>query len=357
MSYVELSAEQAVAASQITAFIEADSVSKPYLVMHGNAGTGKTTTLGAVGRQFPGAWVCTLSGRAADVLRRKTGANAMTIHSAFYKLQERGQFSDGRDRMRWKDTYAAGELDGTILMLDEVSQINKQMAEDLLRTGCRIIACGDPFQLPPIDGAQFFDTPDILLKKVRRQALDSAVLRQAHLIRLGRGYKPDGANFQVVDRLPRGLLKEVDVVLCWKNATRRMVNQIVRRERGILTTHPQAGEMVMCLTNNRDHGIFNGATYELLQDFKEGDNRIHIMVDGMSETVRNARFEGFQDTVPKYEKALSFTYSCAATVHKAQGSEWSSVVLIDEYTRSEARDNWLYTGVTRAAERITIVRQ
>lgn len=51
-----------------------------------------------------------------------------------------------------------------------------------------------------------------------------------------------------------------------------------------------------------------------------------------------------------------FDYGYALTVHKAQGSQWDDVVLFDEsFAFREHRDRWLYTAVTRAAERLTVV--
>jgi exodeoxyribonuclease-5 len=44
------------------------------------------------------------------------------------------------------------------------------------------------------------------------------------------------------------------------------------------------------------------------------------------------------------------------TVHKAQGSQWDDVALFDESdVFRENRGRWLYTGVTRAAKRLTVV--
>ena len=52
-----------------------------------------------------------------------------------------------------------------------------------------------------------------------------------------------------------------------------------------------------------------------------------------------------------------FDYGYALTVHKAQGSQWDDVVLFDEsYAFREHRARWLYTGLTRAAKRVTVVR-
>jgi exodeoxyribonuclease-5 len=44
------------------------------------------------------------------------------------------------------------------------------------------------------------------------------------------------------------------------------------------------------------------------------------------------------------------------TVHKSQGSQWDDEVLFDEsMAYGESRQRWLYTGVTRAAKRLTVV--
>ena len=52
-----------------------------------------------------------------------------------------------------------------------------------------------------------------------------------------------------------------------------------------------------------------------------------------------------------------FDYGYALTVHKAQGSQWNDIVLFDEsFAFREHRIRWLYTAITRAAERLTIIR-
>eukprot|EP01037_Dinobryon_pediforme_P023641 gene23641-25142_t len=55
-------------------------------------------------------------------------------------------------------------------------------------------------------------------------------------------------------------------------------------------------------------------------------------------------------------KSDEFDYGYALTVHKAQGSQWDEVVLFDESGAfREHRARWLYTGVTRAAAKLTVV--
>jgi exodeoxyribonuclease-5 len=51
-----------------------------------------------------------------------------------------------------------------------------------------------------------------------------------------------------------------------------------------------------------------------------------------------------------------FDFGYALTVHKAQGSQWDDVTLFDEsFAFREHRARWLYTGVTRAAKKLTLV--
>jgi exodeoxyribonuclease-5 len=59
---------------------------------------------------------------------------------------------------------------------------------------------------------------------------------------------------------------------------------------------------------------------------------------------------------PQRRKYDEFDFGYVLTVHKAQGSQWDDVVLFDEsFAFPDSRDRWLYTGVTRAAKRLTVV--
>ena len=51
-----------------------------------------------------------------------------------------------------------------------------------------------------------------------------------------------------------------------------------------------------------------------------------------------------------------FDYGYVLTVHKSQGSQWDDVVLFDEsFAFQDSRARWLYTGITRAAKRLSVV--
>ncbi len=85
--------------------------------------------------------------------------------------------------------------------------------------------------------------------------------------------------------------------------------------------------------------------------------------DAASKSVKvavlKAFFEGTESELayPMRRESDEFDYGYALTVHKAQGSQWDDVLLFDEsFAFREHRARWLYTGLTRAAKRLTIVR-
>lgn len=59
------------------------------------------------------------------------------------------------------------------------------------------------------------------------------------------------------------------------------------------------------------------------------------------------------------EAPYNFTYAYAITTHKAQGSEWDKVLLMEEnfpFEQTEHR-RWLYTGITRATKKLVVIRR
>jgi exodeoxyribonuclease-5 len=74
-------------------------------------------------------------------------------------------------------------------------------------------------------------------------------------------------------------------------------------------------------------------------------------------------YKAFDDQHWDYEARLradEFDFAYALTVHKAQGSEWDRVLLLDEshcWKQDGTAANWLYTGITRASQQLTVVSQ
>ena len=353
---VSLSEEQQHAAHKITDFIS-DAKGGDFFVIHGLAGSGKTVLLSHIARKYPDSILATITGKAASILRNKTGLSATTIHSAIYKLREEKPLPNNKYQLEWDLATQKDAWKERIVLLDECSTINEDIARDILSTGAKIIACGDPGQLPPVKGNPFFNRPDILLHEIHRQAMDSPIIRQAHNVRFNNYYNEDTDLFRVVSHVPAEEIIGADVMLTWKNATRHQLNYLKRAHLGIAQSTPLKSEPVMCLMNNKALGLFNGATYELAKDYTPYSNTIHITIDGIEIEVYNTFFENIDDQNRKWTRSVTpFTFGYAMTVHKAQGSEWNNVILADEYGKQDGWCEWCYTGITRASERILIQR-
>src|SRR5216684_1398805 len=148
----------------------------------GYAGTGKSTVAGLILRDVNvRAVTATYTGKAAHVLRRK-GVDARTIHSLIYE-----PIPDS-DPVRFRLAEESDLWDADLLVIDEVSMVDDDIADDLRAFGKKILVLGDPGQLPPIRGAGAFTRrePDFFLTEVHRQAAESPILRVATAAREGR---------------------------------------------------------------------------------------------------------------------------------------------------------------------------
>jgi exodeoxyribonuclease-5 len=340
----ELEGEQADALAAIENFLAGN---KPCFVLHGLAGTGKSTLIATLARTHSRSTLVAPTGKAASVLARKTGLEALTLHRLLYrpKVDEEGNL------VGFVEKYQPGELAGRVVLVDEASMCGAALAGDLLRTGARVVASGDPGQLPPVEQEPFFTKADVTLREIRRQAAGSSIIRQAHEVRAGRCYVSEDQNFQVIDACEAmRRLEWASVVLCWRNNTRHALNRLIRWRRRRLppAAPPTPGEPVMCLENHQS-GIMNG------EIFTVGDYdpvRGLLLEDGPG-WLDSPWFEWLSPTGKQPRRRAAFALGYAITTHKSQGSEWPNVLVLDEFTGAD-RARWLYTSITRASAAICI---
>jgi exodeoxyribonuclease V len=352
---IDLSAEQEAAMAAIDAFV-ADT-RRQLLVIHGQAGVGKSTLLAHVANQYGHAALACLTGKGADVIRSKTGlSTCCTIHHYFYQLKSALTDEHGRKRLEFVPKHFSGDLNGDLVLVDECSMVPVAIGEQLLNTGAKVIAVGDPGQLPPVNAEPFFTVPDITLTEVHRQARDSGIIRQALRVRAGHEYQADGDDVRIVPA--RSVIDDdvraADILLCWTNRTRARLSALCRTLFGFTAPHPLADETLLCLKNAPAYGVWNGGIYVLREPYHPGDPAITVIADGRVRRIPRVVFVGLDaedDTA-----TTNFDYGYALTVHKAQGSEWRSVLLFDEYRLAQNRTEWLYTAITRAAQRLVIAR-
>jgi len=381
--------------------------------LFGYAGTGKSTIAKEFDRMVGGLTLyAAFTGKAALVLQRK-GCPATTIHKLIYVpapkstkvLEElmdelvmlQAQDKANRDVKKF-DLRLKEEIDSLeeeisqenaranqpsfapnpesdlkeadLLVIDEVSMVGKPMAKDLLAFGVKILVLGDPAQLPPVADTGFFTQaePDFLLTEVHRQAADSPVLALATTVRQGDDLPRGQHGTSRV--LSRGVLEldEVargfDQILVGTNRARRDTNRLIRQELGFTSELPEEGDKLICLRNDYDVGLLNGSQWTVLDSHTVNDDVIRLTVesdDGGSMSVSCWRhyFEGRDKDLKPWDVRCfqAFDFGYAITVHKAQGSSWPNVLVIDEshIFRGNARKH-LYTAITRASESVTVVR-
>jgi exodeoxyribonuclease-5 len=340
---------------------------RPVFRLFGYAGTGKTTLArhiaeGVDGEVAFGAY----TGKAASVLRSKGCEDASTIHSMIYRSRES---DEGGPQFVLNRQSAAAKAD--LIIIDECSMVDEELGRDLLSFGQPVLVLGDPAQLPPVKGGGFFTEgePDVMLTEVHRQARDNPIIQLSMLVREGGRLVPGTyGESRIIRRreIDAGDVMKADQVLVGLNRTRRLYNNRIRELNGYRDPMPAAGEKLVCLRNDKTKGLLNGSTWTIdaLRQPVNDLIRMDVVPEDESRrrpvevSVLRAFFEGKEDDIPFALRRESdeFTYGYALTVHKAQGSQWDDLVLFDEsYAFREHRSRWLYTALTRAAERVTVV--
>jgi len=153
-----------------------------------------------------------------------------------------------------------------------------------------------------------------------------------------------------------------------------MFNNRVRDKMGIENEkYPQVGELVVCLKDDKGTGLKNGTLCQVTGKCTpiankgtgaayKGEMKIintSTMVERLVEC-HLGTFAGNFDfkTSNAYPDLTFFNYGYALTVHKSQGSEWDAVLLYNKKMTKQTEEDyqrWLYTGVTRASEKLIMV--
>jgi exodeoxyribonuclease-5 len=384
---VILSEQQDQALAAIKKWLKSDpkkDQSRQIFYLAGYAGTGKTTIAIKAARMVGKGKVlfAAFTGKAALVMQSKGCKGASTIHSLIYNVNDKGG-----GEPTFSINYASDLNNAKLLIVDECSMVGQDLGSDLLLFGVPILVLGDPAQLPPVKDAGFFTLrePNFLLTEIHRQARESAILRCATYVREGgtvhatqdRGYEDlkiiSKRDFQKNDYAQA--LLSADMILCGINRTRVALNNRIRALQMKPDGVPVVGDKVICLRNNHKKKLLNGSLwivksvkenkakecYDMFVYPEDGDIK-----DAIEVSVLKGFFEGGKD--PTYEevrnsKTEEFTFGNAVTVHKSQGSQWDNLILVDE-SRSFSHAQtfgentprkWLYTGITRAAKKLTIV--
>jgi ATP-dependent exoDNAse (exonuclease V) alpha subunit len=367
VSAVQWSSQQDQALTAVSRWL-ADAGGAQVFRLFGWAGTGKSTLAKHLAEGVETVRYAAFTGKAALVMRKRGCRGATTIHSLIYSLVSE---KEGEPKFILDPESAAATAD--LIVIDEVSMVDEQLGRDLLSFGTKVLVLGDPFQLPPVQGAGFFTAtePDLMLTEIHRQAADNPIIRLSMDIREGRGLeRGEYGSSRVIasSEVDRNAVLAADQVLAGRNKTRLAYNDRIRELKGLPHQSPVVGDRLVCLRNNPQKRLLNGQIWIVGEVKKKTGGRIDLTLN--SDEVAGARssevkvrthgafFSGQEETLswPERRQFDEFTFGYCLTVHKAQGSQWDDVHLFDEsWVFREERSRWLYTGVTRAAEKITIV--
>ena len=371
-----------------------------YSIISGYAGTGKSTLVKFIIQALADyginpnrdvAYAC-FTGKAAQVLLKKGNKNVYTLHKLLFESIPK---PDGTFYRKPKPV-----IPYRIVVVDEVSMAPNDLLRLLFRHNVYIIALGDPFQLPVIDKDQdngLLNTPHVFLDEIMRQALDSEIIQLSMKIR---NYEPftyyKGTDVMVLPKneLNTGMLQWADQILVGTNATRVNINNQMRMlsNKG---PHPENGDKVICLRNywdvfaDNDDPLVNGtigyigncySTYNQTPHWINGGQTFPVLsADFISDTDADfGRLQMDETEIITGKRCLDyktiyrlsgnprtahlvpmeFTYGYAITCHKAQGSSWPNILIIEENFPFEREEHarWLYTAVTRAEDKVVLVR-
>lgn len=357
------------------------------LVLTGGPGTGKTTTVNAIVAVMKAAGkkiaLAAPTGRAAKRMTEATREPARTLHRLLEWNPRIGRFS--------RDTNSP--IDADLVLVDEASMLDVVLASKLvsaLRPGARVVFVGDADQLPSVGpGTVLSDLlqtpwiPSVRLTEVFRQAAESAIVRGAHAVLAGEipdasptrppgvVAPPRGELFivraeqaeraaqllveMVVRRIPRSFaldpVRDVQVLvpthkgplgaMALNAALQRALNPAAcDAPSNCTTTRLLPGDKVMQLKNDYDLEVWNGDLGTVVSVDKDS---VTVMVDG-----REVVYQG------DARDALGLAY--AATVHKAQGSEYEAVVIGLHTSHFVLLNRALvYTAITRARKLVVLV--
>jgi len=373
------------------------------MILTGGPGTGKTTTVVGMIRLFKAQGrritLTAPTGRAAKRLSETTGGDAKTIHRLLEFSPQINNFKRNRQN----------PLDTDVVIVDEMSMVDLVLMNRLMqaiRPSTTVILIGDTDQLPSVGAGNVLKAlinsrkiPVIALTEIFRQAQESMIVTNAH--RINKGDYPEltgdpDRNFffieaedpdeitelicsLIADRLPQHYnyhpIDDIQLlcpmrrgVLGTENLNKRL-QEVLNPQYVTPVTHPlvkarfgpgthsqahrsgdqsatiggfRVGDKVMQIRNNYDYDVFNGDIGRVVA-IEPLDKEVHI---------RYPDKQVAYDTADLGELVLAY----ATTIHKAQGSEYPAVVIpLHTQHYIMLQRNLLYTGITRAKERVVIV--
>lgn len=192
--------------------------------------------------------------------------------------------------------------------------------------------------------------------------------------------------------LNTGMLNWANQVICATNKTRHELNMTMRKLNGIESETPVDGDKLICLRNywkenfqceeplingtigylrnsfesfNKIPYYFGGGKIPLICGEIESDGTIfkglsmdeNMIIQEKKTLDSKTEYKLSRSRKTKHLIPLEFTYGYGITCHKAQGSQWDKVLVMEESFPFDKTEHarWLYTGCTRAIDKLVLI--
>lgn len=246
--------------------------------------------------------------------------------------------------------------------------------------------------------SHILEKPHIFLDEIMRQAQESEIIRLSMDIREGRTIKyGKGKEVNIIPQaqvIP-GMYVWADQIICGLNSTRRDINNWFRvfKYGDNVPISPLIDDKIICCKNSWNcvteagEALVNGLTgivsgLEVRPDPTAVLSEQHLLTcipDSYDEEMQDFADQLFRDLpidwqlictgiptinkenwkhFPKGYRLEQFEYGYAITTWKSQGSEWDKVLFFAEklpFLSKEDYIKYLYTGCTRASNRLTLI--
>ena len=350
------------------------------VVITGGPGTGKTTLVNSILKILNAKSIkvklCAPTGRAAKRLSESTNSEALTIHRLL-------QFNPSTRDFKFNEH---NPLDCDLLIVDECSMIDVQIMQSLLKAlppSSGLIMVGDVDQLPSVGAGQILHDviksnviPTVRLEQIFRQAANSDIIINAHLINQGKfpKLKPPKSEtdfYFIQSKLEDVVPKIIDIV---KNRIPKKfgfnpisdIQVLCPMLRGGVGVRSLNIELQNALNPNYLEGIERfGQIYatndKVMQIENDYDKEVYNGDIGFIKSINKETQELFinfdsHDVKYDFSDLDQVTLSYATTIHKSQGSEYPVVVIpIMMQHFLMLKRNLIYTGITRGKKLVIII--
>lgn len=373
-------------------------------IITGGPGTGKTTTINTILQVLEQDGMDVLlaapTGRAAKRMSETTGWQAQTIHRL---LELNGSVeTDDKSGMHFERNELQ-PLEADVVIVDEFSMVDIYLLNALLKAivpGCRLIMVGDVNQLPSVgpgnvlrDMIKSNFCNVVCLNQIFRQAAESQIVVNAHMINGGQDISLDNKNqdFFHLERHNTRDIINVTIQLVMKNMPKyvdassydiQVLTPMRKGELGVENLNHILQNYVNpkdeCKVEREFHGILFREKDKIMQVkndyqikwvkktpfgdvFEEGTGVFNGDIGIIkriieSEEIVEVEFEEGKLVEYEYNQMDEMELAYAITIHKSQGSEYPAVVIpLLTGPRMLLNRNLLYTAVTRAKKCVTLV--